>query len=144
MNGPIFFKCADVDCDVSHCNPDHCSGDSCIQCEDEYYLSTSGPGYCSSCRTNCLKCTDYDSCTDCVYGRYGTKCESRCRSTCRDCLTSTDCTECIPGQHGSYCQSYCPLGCIDILCDKDSAKCIQGCMHGYYLQTRKYQFSFSF
>ena len=120
-------------CNVNHCDVDHCYEGNCIKCADGYYLSTSGPGYCSSCRTYCLKCTSYYTCTECVRGRYGPECETRCRSTCLDCLDSTTCTDCIHGRYGSYCQYICPLGCIDILCEKTTGKCVLGCMHGYFL-----------
>ena len=120
-------------CNVNHCDVDYCYEGNCIKCVDGYYLSSSGPGYCSSCPTYCLKCTSYYTCTECVRGRYGTKCESKCRSTCQGCSGSTTCTDCIEGQYGSYCQNSCPLGCIDISCEKTSGMCVQGCIHGYYL-----------
>ena len=125
------YKFSDGNCDVNNCDLDYCSDRSCLRCEEGYYLS--GTSYCNECPAYCVKCTDYYSCTECVYGRYGTKCESTCRSTCSDCVGSSECTECIPGRYGSYCQNYCPLGCIDILCEKTTGKCTQGCIHGYYL-----------
>ena len=129
LNTCICIIGAQSSCNVNNCDLEYCNGDGCIKCKDGYYLSGTS---CYRCRSNCVTCTGYYTCTECVKGKYGTTCESSCSSRCPACISSSLCTECIPGRHAATCNSYCPESCIDILCEKDTAKCSLGCRHGYY------------
>ena len=150
-----------AECHVANCDPNSCSGQSCNSCNNGYYLYYSW--WCQGCQESCLQCTGQWSCSECVYGRYGSYCQGDCSTDCKNGMCSnTQCSDgCIDGKFlgdYGYCQNCYTLcsTCIDrdscssckinkwgSTCQNDCSNCKAGschitsgclnCVEGYYM-----------
>ena len=89
---------------------------SCEGCKDDVYDKASGA--CS------------DGCEVGFYHDSNGKCPS-CSGNCIKCSKYTNCSECLAGLYGSQCRVSCP-GCVNVVCDIHSGACTLGCKSGYY------------
>ncbi len=100
-----------------------------LNCPAPYYKGNqdiTNYDYCLACATNCLQCTDFNTCTQCAVNYYlfnglcldscpilhyaaaDSTCKT-CPANCIKCLNSTYCTECINSYlYQNLCYIQCP------------------------------------
>ncbi|XP_052764077.1 scavenger receptor class F member 1-like [Mya arenaria] len=93
------------------------------------------------CPTNCVTCTDSDTCTECKNSNYGFLCTFKCSSTCKggNCeLESGRCENCESKHYGNFCENICSKSYAhsqtESQCDS-SGKCNNGCIDGFIGET---------
>ena len=114
---PTTKRC--LKCNITGCIECNTSA-ICTKCfNNDFYLDT-GTNTCKQCAdtlTNCIRCSDMDTCVECQIGFYEdatTKKCVECPGNCLACQTNTNCTECKVGYWalGGSCVRCTDTGCI--------------------------------
>ena len=102
-------------CKVPHCDKGR-SHTQCEECEEGYFQKNWECYPCTQIDTDCVKCSNKDTCTGCREGFYLSSggCQ-KCPEGCSSCTNENSCDSCEPG--------YGKVGSMCVLCDNQVDNC---------------------